>query len=63
MMTTHAKLWQLAERKTKSRLLYVTFKPKLLILLSAHAQTSEGNVLYLDQKDAKCLTLNGFVVR
>ena len=26
------------------------------ILLSAHAQTSQANILYLDQKATKCMT-------
>ena len=44
--------------KSKSQDCCVTFKPKnyLEILLSAHAQTSEANILHLDQKAAKCTT-------
>ena len=35
----------------------VTFKPKILeILLSAHARTSQADILHLDQKAAKCTT-------
>ena len=42
--------------KSKSQDCCVTFKPKnyLEILLSAHAQTSQANILHLDQKAAKC---------
>ena len=38
--------------KSKSQDCCVTFKPKnfLEILLSAHAQTSQANILHLDQK-------------
>ena len=38
---------------------FVTFKPKkpnLEFLLSAHAQTSQANILYMDQKAGKCTT-------
>ena len=38
--------------KAKSK---VNFKP-LEILLSAHARTSQANILHLDQKDVKCTT-------
>ena len=36
----------------------VTFKPKnyLEILLSAHARTSQADILHLDQKAVKCTT-------
>ena len=35
-----------------------TFKPKtyLEILLSAHARTTQGDILHLDQKAVKCTT-------
>ena len=39
--------------KSKSQGCCVTFKP-LDILISAHAQTSQANILHLDQKAAKC---------
>ena len=44
--------------KSKSQDCYVAFKTKnyLEILLSAHARTSQANVLHLDQKAAKCMT-------
>ena len=44
--------------KRKSQHCCVTFKPKnyLEILLSAHAQTSQANILHLDQKAANCTT-------
>ena len=44
--------------KSKSQDCSVTFKPKnyLQILLSAHVQTSQANILHLDQKAAKCTT-------
>ena len=44
--------------KSKSQDCFVTFKPKnyLEILLSAHARTSQADVLHLDQKAAKCTT-------
>ena len=44
--------------KSKSQDCCVTFKPKnfLEILLSVHAQTSQANILHLDQKAAKCMT-------
>ena len=44
--------------KSKSQDCCVTFKPKnyLEILLSAHAQTSQADILHLDQKAAKCTT-------
>ena len=44
--------------KSKSQDCCVTFKPKnyLEILLSAHAQTSQANILNLDQKAAKFTT-------
>ena len=38
---------------------FVTFKPKkpnLEFLLSAHAQTWQANILYMDQKAGKCTT-------
>ena len=40
------------------------FKPKnyLEILLSAHAQTSQANILHQDQKAMKYTRLNSFVV-
>ena len=36
---------------------FVTFKPQNYhkILLSAHAQTSQANILHLDQKAANCM--------
>ena len=40
--------------KSKSQDYCVTFKPK--IFLSAHAQTSQADILYLDQKAVKCTT-------
>ena len=43
--------------KNKSQDCCVTFKPKNLeILLSAHARTSQADILHLDQKAAKCST-------
>ena len=44
--------------KSKSQDCCVTFEPKiyLAILLSAHAQTLQANILQLDQKSAKCTT-------
>ena len=44
--------------KSKSQDGCVTFKPKnsLAILLSAHARTSQADILQLDQKAAKCMT-------
>ena len=46
------------KRKSKSQDCCVTFKPKnyLEILLSAHALTSQADILHLDQKAAKCTT-------
>ena len=50
--------------KSKSQDCCVTFKPKnhLEILLFARAQTSQANILHLDQKAVKCRPVNGFVV-
>ena len=45
--------------KNKSQDSCVTFKPKnqnLEILLSAHARTSQADILHLDQKAVKCTT-------
>ena len=45
--------------KSKSQDCCVTFKPKnqnLEILLSAHARTSQADILHLDQKAVKCTT-------
>ena len=42
--------------KSKSQDFCVTFKPKFEILLSAHARTSQADILHLDQKAAKCTT-------
>ena len=44
--------------KSKSQDCCVTFKPKnyVEILLSAHARTSQADVLHLDQKAVKCTT-------
>ena len=44
--------------KSKSQDFCVTFKPKnsVEILLSAHARTSQADILHLDQKAAKCST-------
>ena len=44
--------------KSKSQDCCVTFKLKnyLKILLSAHARTSQADILHLDQKAAKCTT-------
>ena len=44
--------------KSKSQDCCVTFKPKnyLEILLSAHARTTQGDILHLDQKAVKCTT-------
>ena len=43
--------------KSKSQNCCVTFKPKNLeILLSAHARTSQADILHLDQKAVKCTT-------
>ena len=41
--------------KSKSRDCWVTFKPKsyLQVLLSANAQTLQGNILHLDQEAMK----------
>ena len=40
--------------KSKSQDCCVTFKPE--ILLSAHARTSQADILHLDQKAVKCTT-------
>ena len=51
------------ECKIKSQDCYVTFKPKkpnLKFLLSVHAQTSQANILYMDQKAGKCTTCKRF---
>ena len=44
--------------KSKSQDCCVTFKPKNCdeILLSAHARTSQADILHLDQKAVKCTT-------
>ena len=43
--------------KSKSQDCCVTFKPKNLeILLSAHARTSQADILHLDQKAMKSTT-------
>ena len=44
--------------KSKGQDYCVTSKPKnfLQILLSVHAQTSQANILHLDQKAMKCMT-------
>ena len=44
--------------KSKSQDCCVTFKPKAKseILLSAHALTSQADILHLDQKAVKCTT-------
>ena len=44
--------------KSRSQDCCVTFKSNndLAILLSVHAQTSQANILHLDQKAAKCTT-------
>ena len=43
--------------KSKSQDCCVTFKPQTYkILLSAHARTSQADILPLDQKAAKCTT-------
>ena len=44
--------------KSKSQDCCLTFKPKnyVEILLSAHARTSQADILHLDQKAAKCST-------
>ena len=44
--------------KSKSQDCCVTSKPKnyLELLLSAHARTSQADILHLDQKAAKCTT-------
>ena len=44
--------------KSKSQDCCVTFKPKnyVEILLSAHARTSQADILHLDQKAMKCTT-------
>ena len=46
--------------KSNSQDCCVTFKPKnyryVEILLSAHAQTSQADILHLDQKAVKCTT-------
>ena len=44
--------------KSKSQDWCVTFKPKNYgeILLSAHAGTSQADILHLDQKAMKCMT-------
>ena len=46
--------------KSKSQDCCVTFKPKnyVEILLSAHARTSQADILHLDQKAAKCKICN-----
>ena len=47
-------------KKNKSQDCCVTFKPKtyLKILLSAHAWTSQADILHLDQKAKKLKTCN-----
>ena len=42
--------------RCKSQDCCVTFKPENEILLSAHARTSQADILHLDQKAAKCTT-------
>ena len=42
--------------KSKSHDCWVTFKQKKQILLSAHARTSQADILHLDQKAVKCMT-------
>ena len=44
--------------KSKSQDCCVTFKPKnyVEILLSAHARTSQADILHLEQKAMKCTT-------
>ena len=46
------------KEKSKSQDCSVTFKPKnyVEILLSAHARTSQADILHLDQKVTKCTT-------
>ena len=51
--------------KSKRQDCCVTFKPKnyLKILLSAHAWTSQADILRLDQKAAKCTTCKRLCVK
>ena len=46
------------ESESKSQDCRVTFKPKnyVEILLSAHARSSQADIMHLDQKAAKCMT-------
>ena len=44
-------------KKAKSKVMTTVslLNPKVKILLSAHAQTSQANILHLDQKAANCM--------
>ena len=42
--------------KSKSQDCCVTFNPKIEILFSARARTTQANILHLDQKAVKCTT-------
>ena len=44
------------KRKVKVKTAVSLLNQKLEILLSAHARTSQADVLHLDQKAAKCTT-------
>ena len=53
------------ESESKRQYCCVTFKPKnyLKILLSAHAWTSQADILLLDQKAVKCTTCKRLCVK
>ena len=44
------------KRKVKVKTAVSLLNPKIEILLSAHARTSQADILHLDQKAAKCTT-------
>ena len=64
LMLTKKKKNEARKVKSKSQDCCVTFKPKNLksCFLRMPAQTSQANMLHLDQKVAKCMTWNGFVL-
>ena len=47
------------KRKVKVKTAVSLLNPKLEILLSAHARTSQADILQLDQKAAKCTICKG----
>ena len=50
------KRWEERKRKVKVKTAVSFLNPKTKILPSAHAQTSQADILHLDQKAAKCST-------